>query len=94
MLNKVIIEGEIDSFRWSSSKVGFYVSIKQHRMFGKTKFTDYFMLYANKPLSDQLEAYVKEYKTIAVEGVLRTYQDYKTKQWRVAIEVLEIIINK
>ncbi|WP_033160269.1 DUF3217 domain-containing protein [Mycoplasmoides alvi] len=94
MLNKVIIEGEIDSYRWSSNNTGFYVSIKQYRMFGKTKFTDYFTLYANKPLSDELEKYVKNYETIAVEGVLRTYQDYRSKQWKVAIEVLEIIINE
>ncbi|WP_027123924.1 DUF3217 domain-containing protein [Mycoplasmoides pirum] len=94
MLNKVIIEGVIENYRWSSNKKGFYVSIKQTRKFGKTNFVDYFTLYANKPLSDTLAKYVEEYETITVEGVLRTYQDHKTKQWKVAIEISEIIVNE
>lgn len=93
MLNKIIIEGIIESYRWSSNDTGFFVTIKQNRMFGKNKFTDYFTIYANKPLASELENYVKEYETITVEGSLRTYQDHKTKQWKSAIEISKILIN-
>lgn len=93
MLNKIIIEGIIESYRWASNSTGFFVTIKQNRMFGKTKFTDYFTLYANKPLANELENHVKEYETITVEGSLRTYQDHKNKQWKSAIEVSKILVS-
>lgn len=93
MLNKVIIEGIIETSRWSSNQTGFFVTIKQNRIFGKTKYTDYFTIYANKPLANELENYVKEYETITVEGALRTYQDHKSKQWKSAIEINKILID-
>ncbi|WP_343251451.1 DUF3217 domain-containing protein [Mycoplasma amphoriforme] len=93
MLNKVIIEGNIVSSRWSSKGKGFFVSIRQTRFYGRIMFKDNFTLYANVPLAYELEKYVAQYETITVEGELRTYQDHKSKQWKTAIEIKKILVD-
>lgn len=93
MVNQVVLGGQIDNSRWSHKKRGFYVTLKQTRPVAGAKraLTDFFVVYGNPPVAEQLEAHVKQYATLTVQGVLRTYQNERTREWKTVIEVVKII---
>ncbi|WP_027122345.1 DUF3217 domain-containing protein [[Mycoplasma] imitans] len=94
MLNTVLLEGLIDSYKWSKNKTGFYVTITQKRRFGNQTYTDYYVIYANDQLGLELEKYVLEHEYLAIKGVLTTYQDKKTKVWKTQILAEKILVRK
>ncbi|AAP56524.2 DUF3217 domain-containing protein [Mycoplasmoides gallisepticum] len=94
MLNTVLLEGLIDSYKWSKNKTGFYVTITQKRKFGNQTFTDYYVIYANDQLGLELEKYVLEHEYLAVKGSLTTYQDKKSKVWKTQILAEKILVRK
>ncbi|AFQ04714.1 hypothetical protein CM5_02230 [Mycoplasmoides genitalium M2288] len=85
------MEGEIESTKWSHKKTGFLVTIKQKRLFGERSFTDFFVFYANGQLAFELEAYTQKFKTISIEGILRTYLEKRSGIWKTTIEVVKIM---
>lgn len=94
MLNRVFLEGEIESSCWSVKKTGFLVTIKQMRFFGERLFTDYYVIYASGQLAYELEKHTKKYKTISIEGILRTYLERKSEIWKTTIEIVKIFNPK
>lgn len=94
MLNTVLLEGLIDSYKWSKNKTGFYVTITQKRKFCNQTFTDYYVIYANDQLGLELEKYVLEHEYLAVKGSLTTYQDKKSKVWKTQILAEKILVRK
>lgn len=93
MVNRVVIEGEIDSSRWAANRRGFFVTLKQTRGRGPRPLTDYFVVYGNPPIAAELEKHARANSTLMVEGALRTYRNERTKEWKTAIEVHKIVAS-
>jgi hypothetical protein len=94
MHNKVLIDGQIVKSTWGKTKEsGFFVTIKQERKVNNFTWANYFPLYANHPLADQLAKIVDTNPNayILVEGQLRTYHSKKTGEWKISIQVDKII---
>jgi neutral trehalase len=94
MTNKVLIDGHIVKSTWGKTEEsGFFVTIKQERKVNNFTWANYFPLYANRPLADQLAKIVEKNANayIMVEGQLRTYHSKKTGEWKISIQVEKII---
>lgn len=93
MVNKVFLEGQVVRSTWGEARdSGFFVTIKQERKIGKFTYTDYFSLYANRPLAAELAKLIdiSKDKIISIEGALKTYRA-KNGEWKTTIQVEKII---
>jgi hypothetical protein len=57
---------------------------------------NYFPLYANKPIANELADLVKQnnHVHITIEGQLKTYMSKKTKEWKISIQINKILGHK
>lgn len=89
MINKVFLEGVVTRSAWGKNKEegGYFLNIKQERVFNKFKSVNSFSAYANRPLAGQLAKIVEANPgcTVYIEGKLRTYFSKKDSQYHTTI---------
>ena len=96
MLNKVILEGVVTRSSWGKNKEegGYFLNIKQERIFNKFRSVNSFSAYANRPLAAQLAKIVESNPQcrIIIEGKLRTYYSKKDGLYHTTI-LIEKLVN-
>lgn len=92
LINKVIIQGELNRGSFSeSSKNVYFATLKQERKTGTYKWADMYSIYALSPLSKKLSEIVEKSPNsqVIIEGELRTHYSEKKK-----IAITSILVNK
>lgn len=96
MLNKVILEGTVTRSSWGKNgeEGGYFLNIKQERVFNKFKSVNSFSAYANRPLASQLAKIIEANPNcrVIIEGKLRTYYSKKDKTFHTTI-LIEKLVN-
>lgn len=96
MLNKVILEGTVTRSSWGKNKEegGYFLNIKQERVFNKFKSVNSFSAYANRPLAAQLAKIIEANPNcrVIIEGKLRTYYSKKDNLFHTTI-LIEKLVN-
>lgn len=89
MINKVILEGVVTRSSWGKNKEegGYFLNIKQERVFNKFRSVNSFSAYANRPLAGEIAKVVEAEPNcrIYIEGKLRTYYSKKDKLFHTTI---------
>lgn len=95
MLNKVILEGTVTRSSWGKNKEegGYFLNIKQERIFNKFKSVNSFSAYANRPLAGQLAKIIEANPNckIIIEGKLRTYYSKKDNLFHTTILIEKLV---
>jgi len=96
MMNQVVLEGVVTRSAWGKNKEngGYFLNIKQERVFNKFKSSNSFSAYANRPLAGQIAKIVEENPgcTVVIQGKLRTYKNKKDNTYHTTI-LIEKLIN-
>lgn len=96
MINKVWIQGVVTSSIWGKNKEqgGYFLNIKQERVFNKFKSVNSFSAYANRPLASKIAKIVEANPgcTVFIEGKLRTFYNKNTNLFRTTI-LIEKLVN-
>lgn len=95
MTNKVFLEGIVTRSSWGRNKEtgGYFINIKQERVFNKYRDISIFQAFANRPLAGELAKIVEANPEcrIMIEGKLKTYYSKNDGLYHTTVHIEKLL---